>query len=94
MAAFKSYGFDSVKIDGCSDQHGMQQWATLINQTGVRARIENCNNDRKPEKPIAEGGCPYYHQYRTGGDIRNSYSSWMSNAQVVQMKQMEEQQLS
>merc|ERR1711920_404870 len=61
----------------------MGAWSTLINKTGTRAVIENCNNDAKPIKPISEGGCPYYHQYRTGGDITNDYSSWMKNAQEV-----------
>merc|ERR1712113_480324 len=83
VKAFAQYGFDSVKIDGCSAQHGMETWSTLINKTGTRAVIENCNNDAKPTKPISEGGCPYYHQYRTGGDITNDYSSWMKNAQEV-----------
>ena len=72
VRAWHAYGFDSLKIDGCSAQRGTQMWADLLNKTGTRVRLENCNNGPKPAKPIAEGGCPYYHQYRTGGDIDNS----------------------
>jgi alpha-galactosidase len=85
VRAFAEYGFDSLKIDGCSAQHGVDMWAQLINQTGIRARIENCNNGPKPEAgdtPLTER-CPSYHQYRTGGDIVNSYDSWIHNAQEV-----------
>ena len=45
--------------------------------------LEDCGNGPRPTKPIAEGGCPDYHQYRTSGDINNAYSSWVSNAQTV-----------
>ena len=83
VKAWHRYGFDSLKIDGCSAQHGTAMWADLLNKTGTKVRLENCNNGPKPSKPIAEGGCPYYHQYRTGGDITNAYASWMSNAQEV-----------
>ena len=60
-----------------------KMWAELLNKTGTPVRLENCGNGARPSKPIAEGGCPYYHQYRTGGDIDNSYASWISNAQEV-----------
>ena len=73
VRAWHAYGFDSLKIDGCSDQRGTQMWADLLNKTGTRVRLENCNNGPKPDRPISEGGCPYYHQYRTGGDIDNSF---------------------
>ena len=85
VQAFAEYGFDSLKIDGCSAQHGVDLWAQLINKTGIRARIENCNNGPKPvagSSPLTER-CPSYHQYRTGGDIKNGYESWMKNAQEV-----------
>jgi hypothetical protein len=47
------------------------------------AEIENCNNGANPTIPVAEGGCPYYHQYRSSGDINNGYPSWVANAQTV-----------
>ena len=85
VAAFAAYGFDSLKIDGCSAQKGVDRWAALINDTaaGPRVRIENCNNSPRPEAgpaPLAER-CPWYHTYRTGRDINNAYSSWIFNAQ-------------
>jgi len=83
VKAWHEYGFDSLKIDGCSAQRDTRMWAELINKTGTRVRLENCNNGPKPSKPIAEGGCPYYHQFRTGHDIVNSYDSWIGNAQEV-----------
>ena len=67
----------------CSSQHGIDMFADLINKTGKYAVIENCNNGPKPTTPVAEGGCPHYHQYRTSGDINNGYPSWVSNAQTV-----------
>lgn len=83
VKAFTDYGFDNLKVDGCSSQHGIDMFADLINKTGKYAVIENCNNGPKPTTPIAEGGCPHYHQYRTSGDINNGYPSWVSNAQTV-----------
>ena len=71
------YGFDNLKIDGCSKQHGTHMWATLLNETGVHVELENCNNGPNPTTPVTEGGCPDYHQYRTSGDIWNGYASWV-----------------
>jgi len=83
VKAFTTFGFDNLKIDGCSAQRDVGMWADLINKTGTYAEIENCNNGPKPTIPIAAGGCPDYHQYRTSGDINNGYPSWVSNAQTV-----------
>jgi len=83
VKAFTDFGFDNLKIDGCSAQHDIKQWAELINKTGTLAEIENCNNGANPTIPVAEGGCPYYHQYRSSGDINNGYPSWVANAQTV-----------
>jgi hypothetical protein len=86
VQAFAEYGFDSLKIDGCSQQRDPDMWAQLINKTGIRARIENCNNGPKPlagSTPLTER-CPSYHQYRTGSDIHNGYHSYMKNAQQVE----------
>jgi hypothetical protein len=68
VQAFAEYGFDSLKIDGCSSQKAVNMWAGLLNKTGIRARIENCNNGPKPlagNTPLTER-CPSYHQYRLG----------------------------
>lgn len=85
VKAWFDNGFDNVKIDGCSQQRNISKWAKLINATGRKARIENCNNGPAPTLPLAEGGCPDFHQYRTSGDIRNTYESWVYNAQVRAM---------
>lgn len=83
VKAFQEFGFDNLKIDGCSLQRNVSMWADLMNKTGIMAEIENCNNGPRPTIPVAEGGCPFYHQYRTSGDIRNTYSRWIDNAQTV-----------
>eukprot|EP00038_Savillea_parva_P008836 m.179517 g.179517 ORF g.179517 m.179517 type:complete len:497 (-) comp14778_c0_seq1:22-1512(-) len=83
VKAFTEFGFDNLKIDGCSAQRDVAQWATLINKSGVYSEIENCHNGPNPNASIEDGGCPYYHQYRSSGDINNGYPSWVSNAQTV-----------
>lgn len=83
VAAWDAFGFDSVKLDGCSDQKNTSLWAALLNATGRAAVVENCHNSGNPVTPISEGGCPDYHLYRTSTDIRNTYGSWVGNAQTV-----------
>lgn len=83
VKAFHDYGFDNLKIDGCSDQRDVAMWAELLNKTGTFVELENCHNGPAPSKPIADGGCPDFHQYRTSGDIYNGYTSWVGNAQTV-----------
>lgn len=83
VAAFTEYGFDNLKVDGCSAQHNVSMFSLLINKTGTFTELENCNNGPNPTTPVAEGGCPFYHQYRTSGDIWNGYASWVGNAQTV-----------
>jgi alpha-galactosidase len=86
VKAFAEYGFDSLKLDGCSSQKDINLWAELVNKTGIRARIENCHNGGKGppagSTPLTER-CPAYHQYRIGRDIGNSYISWMFNAEEM-----------
>jgi hypothetical protein len=84
VLAALSYGFDSVKIDGCGDQHNTSLFAALFNDSGIPMLIENCHDEQAPLKPIAEGGCPDYHTYRTSTDIRNTYGSWLLNAYSVE----------
>jgi alpha-galactosidase len=85
VIATLTYGFDSVKIDGCSSQHNMSLWSQLFNDSGVPILIENCHDDNgQPEKPISEGGCEFYHTYRSSTDIRNTYGSWLQNAYSVE----------
>ena len=84
VKAFIEYGFDALKVDGCSAQHNVSGWAQQIYAAGNHnLTLEDCGNGPRPSKPIVDGGCPDYHQYRTSGDINNAYSSWVSNAQTV-----------
>ena len=85
VAALNQYGFDSVKLDGCSKQHNISQWASLLNvsSAGPQMIIENCHVSSNPAFPISAGGCPFYHLYRTSTDIRNTYGSFVANAQTV-----------
>lgn len=85
VLATLAYGFDSVKIDGCSSQHNMSLWSQLFNDSGIPILIENCHDDNgQPLQPISEGGCPYYHTYRSSTDIRNTYGSFLLNAYSVE----------
>jgi len=85
VAAMLEFNFDSLKLDGCSAQHNTSLWASLLasSSVGPRVLLENCHNSGNPTKPIAEGGCPDYHTFRTSTDIRNTYGSWIGNAQSV-----------
>jgi alpha-galactosidase len=84
VLATLAYGFDSVKIDGCSSQHNTTLFAARYNDSGIPILIENCHDEQQPDKPIAEGGCSDYHTYRASTDIRNTYGSWVLNAYSVQ----------
>ena len=85
VEATLAYGFDSVKIDGCSNQHNMTLWSNLFNDSGIPIQIDNCHDDNgQPTKPIADGGCEDYHTFRSSTDIRNTYGSWLQNAYSVE----------
>jgi hypothetical protein len=66
------------------DQHNTTLFAALFNDSGIPILIENCHDEQSPLKPIAEGGCPDYHTYRSSTDIRNTYGSFLLNAYSVQ----------
>lgn len=83
MAALRSFGFDSWKLDGCGAQLDMQLWDDLIRAskpTSGRAAImvENCHwGSRVPFEPNASW-CPW-NFYRTSGDVRAKYASVVGN---------------
>ncbi|GAB5362541.1 hypothetical protein AAMO2058_000806200 [Amorphochlora amoebiformis] len=78
--AFRSWGFDSVKLDACGDQYDLDVWADLFNQTGEAVMIENCHwGDTKPTKEW----CPF-NIYRTSVDVRAQYGSILYNLGSVQ----------
>jgi hypothetical protein len=63
----------------------MSLWSQLFNDSGIPMLIENCHDDNgQPSAPIAEGGCPHYHTYRSSTDIRNTFGSWLLNAYSVE----------
>ena len=82
-AATLAYNFDSVKLDGCSAQHNTSMFRKIFNKSKP-ILLENCHQEANPGKPIAEGGCPDYHTYRSSTDIRNTFGSWLLNAYSVQ----------
>jgi hypothetical protein len=84
VLAALAYGFDSVKIDGCGDQHNTTLYAALFNDSGIPVLIENCHDEQAPAAPIDQGGCPDYHTFRSSTDIRNTYGSWLLNAYSVE----------
>jgi alpha-galactosidase len=84
VLAALSYGFDSVKIDGCSSEKNAALFAALFNDSGIPMLIENCHDSDAPEKPISQGGCEAYHTYRSSTDIRNTFGSFLLNAYSVQ----------
>lgn len=86
VAALTAYGFDSVKLDGCANpgQTNMTLWSALLNATGKPVLIENCHDTAAPTEPITAGGCPHYHTFRSSTDIRNTYGSWVLNADSVE----------
>lgn len=77
-------GFDSVKLDGCSQLKNTTLFAALFNDSGVPILLEDCHDQNAPTVPISQGGCPDYHTYRSSTDIRNTYGSWLQNAYSVQ----------
>jgi alpha-galactosidase len=86
VAALAAFGFDSVKLDGCANpgQTNASLWSSLLNATGKAILIEDCHDSPQPLSPISEGGCPYIHTFRSSTDIRNTYGSWVLNADSVE----------
>jgi len=80
--AVATYGFDSVKIDGCSGEKNISLWAELINKTGRPIMIENCGNGPSPDPSKTPKEQPY-NFFRSSTDIRPTYGSVLSNLQSV-----------
>jgi alpha-galactosidase len=74
VAAFRSYGFDNIKIDSCSGQKDIALWSSLL----PNVVIENCHNGpyfpQHSYKPGAPPYCPF-HFYRTSVDVEVLYAS-------------------
>lgn len=79
IVALTEFGFDGVKLDGCSGQWDLDMYARMIKATGRPVVIENCHWGRT--LPNATW-CPF-HFYRTSTDIRPWYASVVANLQTV-----------
>jgi hypothetical protein len=78
-AALFEFGFDAVKLDGCSKQLDLDIWANLFNATGKAIMIENCHwGNTLPNATW----CPW-NFYRTSGDISASFGSVIYNLMTV-----------
>ena len=74
-AALFSFGFDSVKLDGCGAQRSLDLWASLLQ--GIV--IENCHwGETIPNATW----CPF-HFYRSSGDIRPNFASVLANLETI-----------
>eukprot|EP00755_Sulcionema_specki_P032358 Sspe_Gene.19718::Locus_7196_Transcript_1_1_Confidence_1.000_Length_1434::g.19718::m.19718/K07407/E3.2.1.22B, galA, rafA; alpha-galactosidase len=76
--ALVDYGFDGVKLDGCSEFHNTSYWADLLRDSGRAVLIENCHNSRPKYPTDPSVTCPY-NFYRTSTDIRPNWGSIMGN---------------
>ena len=53
VKAFIEYGFDALKVDGCSAQHNVSGWAKQIYAAGNHnMTLEDCGNGPRPTKPV------------------------------------------
>jgi len=83
VKAYRRFGFDSWKLDGCGVQTDMQLWDDIIKSDGGKpVMVENCHwGSVVPFEPNATW-CPW-NFYRTSGDVRASYSSVVGNLNTV-----------
>lgn len=76
--AIVEYGFDGVKLDGCSQFHNTSFWASLLNDSGREIIIENCHNS-DPMFPSDPQAIYPYNFYRTSGDIDPNFGTIYCN---------------
>jgi len=78
MKAFRKFGFDGFKLDGCGAQTDMQLWDDVVKASGGPVMVENCHwGSKVPYEPNATW-CPW-NFYRTSGDVRAKYASVIGN---------------
>lgn len=80
VQAMYDYGFDSVKLDDCSEFKNISFWADLMRESGKPMLVENCMKTHYPTDPNAM--CPY-NFWRVSQDIRPSWPSVMSNLHAM-----------
>ena len=82
VAAFRAFGFDSWKLDGCGAQTDLALYDALLNASGAPVVVENCHwGSKVPFEPNATW-CPW-NFYRTSGDVRASYDSVVGNLETA-----------
>ena len=84
VEAMVEWGYDAVKIDGCSQFHNISYWAQLMNETGRPFEIENCHDSHTDPTTISSFGevCPF-NWYRSSSDINPSWDKVWYNFQSV-----------
>lgn len=80
VQAMHSYGFDSVKLDSCSEFKNISFWADLMRESGKPTLVENCMKTHYPTDPSAV--CPY-NFWRVSGDIGPSWGQVMENLHAM-----------
>jgi len=80
VTATTAFGFDSVKLDGCSAFMDLKLWSDLFDKHAKGPMmIENCHWGLEVPS-LTE--CPY-HFFRTSGDISNNWDSMFGNLQTT-----------
>lgn len=83
VKAYRKFGFDAWKLDGCGVQTDMQLWDDLVKADGGEpVMVENCHWGSKVPFEPNRTWCPW-NFYRTSGDVRATYSSVVGNLNTV-----------
>jgi alpha-galactosidase len=83
VKAFRAFGFDAWKLDGCGVQNDLQLFDDLLKADGGKpVMVENCHWGSKVPFEPTRTWCPW-NFYRTSYDIRASYSSVIGNLNSV-----------
>ena len=82
VQAMVDWGYDAVKLDGCSQFHNITYWAQLMNETGRPFEVENCHDSSTDPATISNFGdvCPF-NWYRSSSDINPHWSKIWYNFQ-------------
>eukprot|EP00039_Didymoeca_costata_P013691 m.212146 g.212146 ORF g.212146 m.212146 type:complete len:570 (-) comp15848_c0_seq7:67-1776(-) len=95
VKAMAKYGFDGIKIDGCSPAHNISLWVEqLAALQGVPLLLENCGDNGVPTVPgqhvpwsvpnpenLPKSGACGFQMYRISADIAPQFNSIMANLQ-------------
>eukprot|EP00048_Salpingoeca_helianthica_P017746 m.238839 g.238839 ORF g.238839 m.238839 type:complete len:427 (-) comp22077_c0_seq1:33-1313(-) len=83
VAATLSWGFDSIKLDGCGKEENVSLWRAVFNTTASRPiMIENCHNGPNTPWGREPAQCPF-HMYRSSTDIAPCWGSILANLQTA-----------